>query len=222
MLKPMKLLLTSGGLSNASIVNALQELVGKPLQQASVAFIPTAANVYRGDKQWIIEDLRKLQELGFRSIDLVDISAVEKDLWLPGFESADVLLFEGGSTFHLMHWINKSGLAELLPEMLKTKVYVGISAGSIVAGPTLDLEMTPALYGEPTGSYADDRGLGFFDTLVRVHVNSPSFPEMTSGMLDRIAKERSEPFYAIDDQSAIKVVDGSVEVVSEGEWKKYN
>ncbi|MBP6945563.1 Type 1 glutamine amidotransferase-like domain-containing protein [Patescibacteria group bacterium] len=218
----MKLLLTSDGLSNPSIVNALQELVGKPFQQASVAFIPTAANVYRGDKQWIIEDLRKLQELGFRSIDLIDISAVEKDLWLPGFESADVLLFEGGSTFHLMEWIKKSGLEALLSEMLKTKVYVGISAGTIVAGRSLDLEMTPVLYGEPTGSYTEDKGLGFFDTLVRVHVNSPSFPEMTFGSLDKIAKEQSSSFYAIDDQTAIKVVDGVVEVISEGEWKKYN
>lgn len=218
----MKLLLTSGGLSNASIVNALQELVGKPFQEASIAFIPTAANVYRGDKQWIIEDLRKLQELGFRSIDLIDISSVEKDLWLPGFESADVLLFEGGSTFHLMHWIKKSGLEALLPEMLKTKVYAGISAGSIVAGPSLDLDMTPTLYGEPTASYTDDKGLGFFDALIRVHVNGTSFPEMSFGTLDRIANERSESFYAIDDQSAIKVVDGVVEVISEGEWKKYN
>lgn len=218
----MKLLLTSGGLSNASIVTALQELVDKPFQESSVAFVPTAANVYRGDKQWIIEDLRKLQELGFRSIDLIDISAVEKDLWLPGFESADVLLFEGGSTFHLMHWIKKSGLEALLPEMLKTKVYMGISAGSIVAGPSLDLKMTPALYGEPTASYTDDKGLGFFDTLIRVHVNGSSFPEMTCEILDRIAKEQPEPFYALDDQSAIKIVDGNVEVVSEGEWKKYN
>lgn len=217
----MKLLLTSSGITNKSIENALLELTGKPFNECSLAFVPTASNAYRGNKDWVIKDLCITQDLGFKSIDIVDISALPKDLWLPGFQAADVLLFEGGNTFHLMHWIEKSGLEELLPEMLKTKVYVGISAGSIVTGTSLDMSMSQRLYAEDIGSYTSDRGLGLVDFLVRVHVNSPDFPGMTFEALDEIAKERIETFYAIDDQSAIKVVDGVVEVVSEGAWKKY-
>lgn len=218
----MKLLLTSSGITNASIANALLELTGKPFNQCSLVFVPTASNVYRGNKDWVIRDLRIAQDLGFKSIDIVDISALPKDLWLPGFQAADVFLFEGGNTFHLMDWIEKSGLEELLPEMLKTKVYVGISAGSIVTGKSLDMRMSEKLYSEEVGTYTSDRGLGLVDFLVRAHVNSPHFPNMTFEALDEVAKERTETFYAIDDQSAIKVVDGVVEVVSEGAWKKYH
>ncbi len=218
----MKLLLTSGGITNASISQALLELTGKPFNECSLAFIPTASNIYRGDKGWLIDDLRTFQTLGFKSIDLIDISALPKDQWLMGFEAADVLVFEGGSTFYLKEWMARSGLAEILPNLLKTNVYVGISAGSIVVGKSLDLNFSERLYAEPIGSYADDHGLGLVEFLVRAHVDSPAFPGMTFEVLDKIAEERSEPFYALDDQSALKVVDGVVEVVSEGKWKKYH
>lgn len=218
----MKLLLTSSGITNTSIAAALLELTGKPFNECSLAFVPTASNVYRGNKDWVIKDLRVLQDLGFKSIDIVDMSALPKELWFPGFQTADVLLFEGGNTFHLMHWMEKSGLEELLREMLKTKVYVGISAGSIVTGKSLDMSMSEKLYSEEIGPYTSDRGLGLVDFLVRAHVRSSHFPRMTFDALDEIAKEQTETFYAIDDQSAIKVVDGVVTVVSEGSWKKYH
>lgn len=218
----MKLLLTSSGITNKTIANALLTLTGKPFSDCSLAFIPTASNVYRGNKDWVIKDLRIAQDLGFKSVDIVDISALPKDLWLPGFQTADVLLFEGGNTFHLMHWIEVSGLKELLPEMLKTKVYVGISAGSIVTGRSLDMSMSERLYSEEVGSYTGDSGLGLVDFLVRAHVNSPSFPGMTFEALDQVAKEETETFYAIDDQTAIKVIDQTIEVISEGMWKKYH
>lgn len=218
----MKLLLTSGGITNPTIARALQDLVGKPFTESSVAFVPTAANVFRGDKSWMIEDLTILRGLGFRSIDIVDISAVSRELWLPGFEMADILFFEGGDTFHLMDWIEKSGLWELLPDMLKTKVYVGVSAGSIVAGRSLDLHFSERLYAEPTGLHTRDAGLRFVDFLVRAHVGSPAFPGMNFQVLDEIAKEHPETFYAIDDETAIKVIDQEVEIVSEGSWKKYH
>ena len=207
---------------NASIAKALLELTGKPFSECSMAFVPTASNVSRGDKDWVIKDLRIAQELGFKSVDIVDISALPKDLWFPGFDVADVLLFEGGNEFHLMDWIKKSGLKELLPEMLKTKVFVGISAGSIVTGKSLGMSMSERLYSEKVEPYTDDEGLGYADFLVRPHLNSPHFPGMTLAVLDEVAKEQPETFYAIDDQTAIKVVDQKVEVISEGVWKKYH
>ncbi len=129
----MKFLLTSSGITNKSIAAALFELAGKAAGDTSLVFIPTAANVEPGDKSWLIENLWELKQLNFRSIDIADISAVGKEVWLPKIEQADVIFFGGGSTYHLMEWINRSGLAELLPELLKTRVYVGLSAGSMVA-----------------------------------------------------------------------------------------
>ena len=112
----MKLLLTSGGITNKSIADALFELVGKKPEDTSLVFIPTASNVEKGDKDWLIDDLVNLKKQNFKSIDIADISAIDKKLWLPRMEEADVLFFEGGNTYHLMEWMNKSGLTEILPE----------------------------------------------------------------------------------------------------------
>jgi len=206
----MKLLLTSAGLSNKSISNALLELTGRPFSELNLAFIPTASNVEEGDKDWVINDLVYCKNLGFKSIDIVDISAIPKDLWLPRLHVADVLMFEGGNTFHLMHWMEKSGLKELLPEMLKTKIYVGISAGSMITGPSFALDMSERLYSASVGEYGKDASLGLVDFMFRPHLNSPYFPKVNLENLEKIAKEFPETFYALDDNSAIKVVDDKV------------
>lgn len=218
----MKLLLTSAGLSNKSISNTLLELTGKPFSELNLAFIPTASNVEEGNKDWLIDDLIACKKLGFKSIDVVDISALPKDIWLPRLQEADVFFVEGGNTFHLMNWMEKSGLKELLPEMLRTKVYVGVSAGSIIACNSLDMSTSERLYSEEIGEYTKDEGFGFVDFLIRPHLNSPHFPNVNLKNLKEISKEFSDTFYAIDDNTAIKVVDGKVDVISEGKWEKFN
>jgi len=130
----MKLLLTSGGLTNNSIKKALRELAGKPFNSLKLAFIPTAANVEDGDKKWFLHDLNNFSKQKFKSFDIVDFSAVPQEVWQPRFEQADILVFGGGNTFHLMYWLRKSGLEDLLPKLLRTKVYVGISADLIHHG----------------------------------------------------------------------------------------
>ena len=219
----MKLLLTSAGLSNKSISKALLELAGKPFKELKLAFIPTAANVEKGDKDWLIKDLINCKNLGFASIDIVDISAVPRDVWEPRLNEADILLFGGGNTFHLIYWIRKSGLEDILPKLLTNKIYVGISAGSMVTSHSLSVSASERLYySEGVGEHKDEKALGFVNFHVRPHFNSPDFPNLRKEPLEEIAKELKEPMYAIDDQTAIKVVDGKVEVVSEGEYLEFN
>ncbi len=218
----MKLLLTSGGLTNQTIRGALEELVGKPLDEATLAFIPTAANVEKGDKEWLIKDLSDAKSTFF-SVDIVDISAIPKELWLPRLEAANVLLFGGGNTFHLMHWIEKSGLKELLPKLLETRVYVDISAGSIVVCPTLLTSQSDRLlyYEDEAKGYTNNNGLGFVNFNIRPHLNSPYFPNVQLPLLEKLAQDIKEPLYGIDDETAIMVFDDDVSVVSDGVWKKF-
>ena len=218
----MKLLLTSAGLTNKSISQALLDLAGKPFAELSLAVIPTAANVEAGNKDWLIEDLVNCQKLGFKSVDIVDISALPKDIWLPRLRKADIFLFEGGNVSHLMGWVIRSGLAEFLPELLKTRVYVGISAGSMVACKSLDLAAADFLYSDAIGEYDKDEGLGYVDILIRPHLNSTFFTNVTLANMEKLAKDNPAPFYALDDNSAIKIIDGEVSVISEGVWKKFN
>ena len=217
----MKLLLTSGGLTNESIVGALQELIGKPFKETKLAFIPTAANIEAIDKGWLIDNLVECKKVGFKEIDIVDIAALPKEMWLPRLESAAVIMVGGGNTSYLMGQIKKSGLAEILPTLLETRVYAGISAGSMVMTPTLREKEMQRLFEEPIVDDDSNEGLGLVDFLIVPHMNSPYFPRVAE-LIDDVAEDIDIPFYAIDDQTAVKVVDGKVEVVTEGKWKKYN
>ena len=214
----MKFLLTSAGIVNKSIEKAFFELVEKKAQDITLAFIPTAANVEEGDKSWLITDLYNLKNRNFKCIDVVDISALEQKIWKPRLELADVLVFSGGNTFHLMYWLKKSSLAHMLLDLLKTRVYVGISAGSMVTTKNLVLSQSKQLYYENLPKNYSNEGLGFFNFHFRPHLNSPDFPNVRHEFLKKIAKELKDPIYALDDQSALKIQDEKIEVISEGEY----
>ncbi|PIR04169.1 MAG: hypothetical protein COV59_03215 [Candidatus Magasanikbacteria bacterium CG11_big_fil_rev_8_21_14_0_20_39_34] len=214
----MKLLLTSAGIRNESLKKALFELVGKTPEQTKLAFIPTASNVEVGDKGWLIEDLVSLQQCGFAEIDIADISALEPDLLRTKLENADVLYFEGGNTYHLMRWIEKSGLTKMLPELLENKVYVGVSAGSIIVSKDLALRMSQELFEEDLDEKQDIPGLHLVDYYVVPHLNSVWFPKLRKENIAQATSGMTETMYVLDDQSALKVVDGNMEVISEGEW----
>lgn len=132
------------------------------------------------------------------------------------------MLFEGGNTFHLMYWIHKSGLKGLLPELLKTRVYVGISAGTIVMTPSLVLSGSEKEPLKEIGEEIFEEGLGFVDFLVEPHINNPHFPSYTFASVEKQSKKISHTIYALDDDSAIKVDGSDIQVVSEGKWKKFN
>ena len=218
----MKLLLTSGGITNTSIANALFNLVGKKPENTKVVFIPTASNIEVGDKNWFINDLVNLQKLNFEEIDIADISAVKEKMWRPKFEKADILFFEGGNTYHLMEWINKSGLINILPELLKTKVYVGVSAGSIVTNKDLALKISQIVYEEDLDKTKNMPALNFVNFYFLPHLNSPDFKKLRKDFIKDTVQGITEKIYVLDDNSALKVVDGEVEVVSEGQWFMIN
>ncbi|MDZ4808879.1 MAG: peptidase E [Bacteroidota bacterium] len=215
----MKLLLTSAGLSNPSINKALEDLLGKSVKGVKLAFIPTAANVEQGDKSWMIDDIHNFRNAGFE-VDIVDISAVSKETWLPRIQEAEVLFLGGGNTFHLMHWVKKSGLQEELPNLLKSRIYAGISAGSCIAGPTI-YNSVQNLFGEKYELEIKD-GLGLVNIQIIPHLNSPYFDKIREENLKEASKDLKEPVYALDDDSALTVVDGKVEIVSEGKYLTFN
>jgi dipeptidase E len=218
----MKLLLTSGGITNKSIADALFNLTEKKPEETTLVFIPTASNVEIGDKDWLINDLLNLKKLNLKSIEITDISAVDDKIWKPSLERADILFFEGGNTYHLMRWLNKSGLTEKLPDLLKDKVYVGVSAGSMVTNPDLALKLSQIIYEEDMLETEELKGLNFVDFYFLPHLNSEWFKKMRKENIEKVGQEINRTIYALDDESALKIVDNKIEVVSEGEWFKIN
>ncbi|SRR5258708_734991 len=211
----MKLLLTSTGIKNKSISDALLKLIGKPFSETKLAFVPTAANDERGDKRWVIEDLGNISKLGLKSIDIIDISALPKEKWVKGFKEVDILFFEGGNTFYLMYWIEKSGLNELIFDLLKNKVYVGSSAGSCVAGPKVLTDLQK-LFPEEQNEFNVVDGLKLVQFHIIPHLNSPYFKELKEDKIKQLAKNIKEQVYVIDDQCAIEVIDDEVKIIGEG------
>lgn len=217
----MKLQLTSAGISNKSIEKAFLELVDKPANKTMIAFIPTAANFFVGDKSWMDHDILKLKEMGFR-VEMVDLSVLSRESTEEKLNKADVLFFEGGSEFYLMDWILKSGLNKLIHKYLKTKVWVGVSAGSMVVGKKLSL-VSNTLYGEDVGDYNEMKGLQLVDFDILPHLNSREFiPGVTIESAKEVASDFEGQLFVIDDNTAIKVVDDNLEVVSEGKWERLN
>jgi dipeptidase E len=231
----MKLLLTSNGLSNESIANALEQLVGKPRKETKIAFIPTAAfaadYAEQQTKDWLANDLYRINEFaGF--IDVISLADLTPEDMLKRLEYADVIFIGGGNTFYLSYSLEKTGLFDKLPELLKTRVYAGISAGSMIATKSIRtasqaIKNPGRFYDEeydemgPKGRSAG-RAAGLVDFVVRPHYGRVRFPGDPDEVFGAIVSELGVPLYAIDDQSAVKVIDGKVEVVSEGAWKLFS
>jgi len=220
----MRLLLTSAGISNRSIHDALVDLLGKPIAESSALCIPTAAYACPGGAAmaWrlICGAARSpLCELGWKSLGVLELTALpsmKQEHWVSMVRETDALLVGGGDCFYLCYWMRQSGLVELLPSLRRETVYVGVSAGSMVATP--DLGETYDGCNPRSGS---DRALGLVDFSLLPHLDHEKFPENSLANLEELAARIPVPTYAIDDQTAIKVTDGIVEVVSEGHWKLF-
>jgi dipeptidase E len=214
----MKLLLTSGGISNRSIAAAFNELVAKTPSEVKIGYIPTAANAEAGNKDWVINDFINFWRYGYKWIDIIDPSAASVD-WKNRLADVDVIMPSGGNTFHLLDQVRKSGFGDWLKENLKNKVYVGGSASSILMGPTIGTAGGLGTRGdENLPKLADLTGLN----LVNFEI-APHLPVWISfDQVKDYATKNSKKVYALDDQSAVKIVDGKVEVVSEGQWELFN
>ena len=242
----MKLLLTSAGINNKSIHDELAGLLGKPIAESTALFIPTAIYPFpRGAfKAWQAicgKAPSPLCELGWKSLGVLELTAlpsIEEKAWVPAVKEADALLVWGGDPLYLSYWMHQSGLTDLLPSLRRESVYVGISAGSMAASSTFgetycnppsgsnnaltsqDIEFsTPE--GEVTRILVTARGAGLVDFAVIPHLGHKDFADASLANAEKWAAHLPVPVYAIDDQTAIKVNDGTVKVISEGHWKLF-
>ncbi len=217
----MKLLLTSGGISNKTIENELKELIGKDdFKGIKMLFCTTASNYDGGEmNDWVIKDLEIVKKLGFK-IDICDINGINKENFLPRFEWANVFFFEGGNTQWLRSCIKNSGLEEHLLKLLKTRVWIGASAGSCVLCSTV-CNSCQDLFDENIEGFPID-GLGLVDFQFVPHLNNKEFPKITLKNLKNasknLAKIDGNKLYIVDDEGAISVNDENVKIISEGKW----
>lgn len=219
----MRLLLTSAGIKNERIKQALRDLLGKPIEECNALCIPTAIyalpggtnhawNFFNGDFS------TPMCELGWKSVGVLELSAlpsIDEAIWRPAFDEADVLLVNGGDPLFLHYWMKQSGVARLLADW--KGVYVGLSAGSMVMTPRIGEEFV----GWQAPGEQGDETLGFVDFSIFPHLDHEMLPENTSKHATEWVDTLGGPSYAIDDETAIRVVDGRVDVISDGHWLKF-
>jgi dipeptidase E len=217
------MLLTSGGVQNPSIEDALADLLGKPIAESSALCIPTAMYAHpavgpgAGPWRFITGNTEnRMVGLGWASMGILELTALpslEPDMWIPRVQESDALLVGGGDVLYLCHWMRESGLADLIPSLTHT-VWVGLSSGSMVMTPEVGDDFIQ--WRPPSG---DLRTLGLVDFSICPHVNGDGMPGNTVAEAEAWAAGIQGPAYAVDDQTAFRVVDGEVEVVSEGRWR---
>jgi dipeptidase E len=220
----MRFLLTSAGIKNTSIHDALVDLLGKPIAESSALCIPTAAYGHPmagPGAAWRFISGREprcpMCELGWKSLGVLELTAlpsIDEEQWVPMVQETDALLVNGGDALYLCYWMRQSGLADLLPSL--RAVWVGLSGGSMVMAPNIGEDFVG--WNPPTGG---DEALGLVDFAMFPHLDHEDLPDNSMANAEKWAVSLPVPGYAIDDQSAIKVTDGTVEVVSEGHWKQF-
>ena len=220
----MRFLLTSAGIKNTSIHDALVDLLGKPIAESNALCIPTATYAMPGGAgfAWRFitgrEPRTPMCELGWMSLGVLELTAlpsIDED-WVPMVRETDVLLVNGGDPLYLSSWMRQSGLADLLPSLRET-VYVGLSAGSMVMAPSIGEDFVR--WRPPTGG---DETLGLVGFSMFPHLDHEDMPDNSIANAEKWAAGMPLPCYAIDDETAIQVTDGTIEVVSEGHWKLFS
>jgi dipeptidase E len=242
----MRALLTSSGIKNRSIHDALVDLLGKPIAEANALFIPTAIYPFPGGAGMAWRAIcgqgpSPLAGLGWKSLGVLELTAlpsIEQAAWVPAVRQADALLVWGGDPLFLANWMRRSGLTELLPTLRSEAVYVGVSAGSMATAATFvetyhkphrsneaalkseDVVFSTA-QGDIDRTLVTGQGAGLVDFAIIPHLEHPDHPDASLANAERWAARIPAPTYAIDDETAIRVVDGAAQVVSEGHWKLF-
>jgi dipeptidase E len=242
----MRILLTSAGIKNASISDALVDLLGKPIAESSALIIPTAIYPFPGGAGMAWRAICGLASsplcgLGWKSLGVLELTAlpsIDDEAWIPTVQETDALLVYGGDPLYLSHWMRQSGLVDLAPSLRREMVYVGVSAGSMAASATFGetypdpprgggeaLASEDMVFATPQGEVSrilvTAHGMGLVNFALIPHLDHEDHPDASLANAEKWAARIPAPTYAIDDQTAIKVMDGVVEVVSEGHWKLF-
>jgi dipeptidase E len=219
----VKLLLTSAGLRNETLRQALRDLLQRPFASTNVVYVSTASVAEPGDHGWFVTDLNRVYGLGWREFNILELGGLPSQMVLDRLMHADLIYVQGGNQYHLARTITSNGLADGFLEALQDRVYVGVSAGSMIFSRNLD-ERSAELIGDTAdlhvlGAMTLEPPLGLFDWYVKPHLDSPDFPKRDDAWSDRIAARAHFPIYFIDDETAIRVNGDTVDVVSQGRWR---
>ena len=221
----MRFLLTSAGVRNTTIHDALLDLLGDPSRTAPrCAFrlrctaIPMAVRASAGSSSAGSSE-QPMTELGWKSVGLIELTAlpsIDEERWVPSYAEADVLLVSGGDALYLCHWMRECGLTDLLPSLRRHGV--GRHERREHGDDAAYRQRSSSGGSRPPATTARSAWSTSRSSLTWTTSCCPTtrWPRQRHGLPDLDC-----PAYAIDDETAIRVIDGAVDVVSEGQWRLF-
>jgi len=223
----MRMLLTSNGTRNDVIRDSLSSLLDKPFAESSVAVVIDAILPFAGDNTQTLTHLGELHSLGWKEFDLMSLFGGPHSVIESRLRSVDVIFCYGGSNHWLAHAWTATGFAPLLRELLDEKVYLGLSAGSMIFS-RLHADVVEAFEDHAEVEMLQLESVAaavpLFDWALLPHLGAPYFPEQTDEWAAANATRLGAPVYFIDDDSALLVRDAAdaPEVVSSGHWLQFD
>lgn len=204
----MKLILASSGLANEEIITTLEEMVGKPRKNINVIIINEAIKAESSDMRWFAEELERLASIIGGNLEFVDLQAHDLAYTKSRIALADMIFCFGGNTDYLATIFEKTGFADILPEILAEKVWVGSSAGSCVLCHKESEEIQSAIYKEK-------REANHFMDIVPIiflpHLHG--FFKFDQPEVIRASELTDLPVYALSDNCALKIIDNDAPVI---------
>lgn len=204
------LFLSSAGVRFPIIERELLKILPKRADELKLVFIDTASKTEE-NINFLIEDRQKLVDMGFQISDF-DLTSKSEAEVAAALVDADIIYVEGGNAYYLLEQVNRSGFAAVLEKLLERGVmYVGVSAGTFLACPTIEMadwhRNTENSFG-----LTDLSALNLVPFLITVHYNRPKYQNIQAGM-----QASQYPVRILTDDQAFLVRDGQVELVGEGE-----
>jgi dipeptidase E len=222
----MRMMLTSGGVKPGPILDTLNELLETPIAEAKAVAVIDAMLPFGGDRAKMLADLEEFRQLGWAELNVMSLFGGPRSVIESRLRSADVVFCYGGTNHWLAHAWRSTGLAPLLRELLDEKVYIGLSAGSMIfseqhaaAVEAMDDQEEVAMLELGSVSAA----LPLFDWYLLTHLGAPIFPHSTDEWAASIAARLGGPVWFLDDTSALVVRDPAAdpEIVSSGHWLRF-
>lgn len=211
-----KLLLTSQGIVPEIRKHFLSLLSKKP-EENNVALITTAAYGQTENPHWLQVDRQSLYDCGIKNIEDLDLKDKNQSDLERILANKDIVFVTGGNTFYLLHWIRKSGFHKTIIDFLERGgLYVGVSAGSYVACPTIE---------QATWKHQDQNKIGITDLtalnlvpfLITAH-----FEEKYRSIVESAAKRTQYPIVALNDKQAVLAKGKIVKIIGEGKKEFWN
>ncbi|MBF8250317.1 MAG: hypothetical protein HW400_918 [Candidatus Levybacteria bacterium] len=212
----MKELLTSQGIQ-PELKEAFIKLLDNSPQQTKVAFVTTAAYGDYANPTWLEVYKKQLRDFDIQQIEDLDIRGENQEDLEKTISDKDIIFVNGGNTFFLLKYVKETGFDKVIKDHInKGKLYVGISAGSYIACPTIEQSHWKHQDRNDFG-VTDLTALNFVPFLITAH-----FTEEQREAVEEGVRTTKYPVVALSDSQAILVKDNSIKVIGGGKREFYN